>query len=103
MVGDRIELVIEGLVWDFGPRGNASHLAAHDVLPDDVEAVRRNRYLIFENLPGHRGTHVMIGRDARPRSLYISLEATNEPGVWSPVTGWRSRLAHAILQREGYI
>jgi hypothetical protein len=103
MVGPRVDREVAGLIWDFAPLRNAQHLAAHDIYPDDVEAVRSKRYLVFENLPGRGGSHVMIGRDARNRSLYISMRETAEPSIWEPVTGWRSPIAHRILREEGLI
>jgi len=103
MVGRRVDKEIEGLVWDFTALANVDHLAGHDVYPDDVEYVRFNRYLMFENLPGRGGSHVMIGRDGRGRSLYISMNETSTPGLWEPVTGWRSGVAHRILHEEGLL
>src|SRR5438552_5619895 len=101
MVGERVNIRVIGLSWDYLEDGNVEHLAKHDVLASNAEAVLANSPLFFRNVPGHRATHVMIGTDNRGRSLYISLAPTPEAGEWKPMTGWRSGLAHRLLEREG--
>lgn len=101
MVGERDDITVEAFAWYYGPEGNVAHLAAHDVTVEDVYSVLAGRPLYYRNLPGRRATHVMIGRDQRRRSLFVTLLATAEPGEWLPVTGWRSAVAHRILAQEG--
>jgi len=103
LVGERTDLVVISLLWDFAADGNVAHLARHGLQPENINAVLMNQPIFFRNVPGRRASHVMIGRDDRDRSLYVTLLAAGRPGYWAPVTGWRSALAHEILQREGLI
>ena len=101
MVRDRVQIRIVDFDLDFGPLGNVVHLRDHDVEVANLYELLDFGPLTYRNIEGQGGTHVMIGRDSRSRSLYVTLRATPEAGVWHPVTGWRSKLAHQILQQEG--
>lgn len=103
MVGNRRHIEVEGFFWDFDPDGNVEHRAQHDVRIADVNAVLAFEPLFFQNAGEHAATYAMIGRDSRQRSLIIYLVPTAEGGVWKPITGWRGRLAHRILEQEGRI
>src|SRR3954453_12230894 len=103
MVRQRVQIRVVNFDLGFEAGGNVEHLQAHDVQVVDLYDVLERGPLFFRNLEGRSGSHAMIGRAGRGRSLYVTLRATPEPGVWHPVTGWRSRLAHNILQKEGLI
>ena len=103
MVGEPVDIEILSFIWDYRPGGNVDHLARHDVTTEDVVAVRAGKPLFFHNLPGRAASHVMIGRDGRGRSLYVALLAAADPGVWIPITGWQSALAHGLLEEDGQI
>ena len=97
MVGEPVEIDVRGLTWD---QDIDDHFARHQVDYEDLRAVVKNRPLTFFNLPGRGGSHVLIGPDHRGRILYVSIKATETPGIWDPVTGWESRLARRIWERE---
>jgi hypothetical protein len=97
VVGEPVEIDIGGLFWD---QDIDEHFARHWVDYDDLMAVVKRGPLTFFNLPGRGGSHVMIGPDHRDRILYVSIMATEIPGIWEPVTGWESRLARRIWARE---
>ena len=101
VVGRRQELVVDDFAWDYGPGGNIEHLRGHEIEREDIEAVLRFGPLYFRNPGAQTSTHAMVGRDSKNRSLLIYLIPTPAPGVWKPVTGWRSGLAHQLLEREG--
>ena len=42
----------------------------------------------------------MVGKDGHDRSLIIYIRETSTPGIWEPVTGWRSTLAHKLIENE---
>ena len=97
MVGEQVELDIETLTW------NAlieEHFARHHVTHENVMAVLNNRPLVYENLPERGGSHLMIGRDDLGRILYISIRPTDAERIWEPVTGWESRFARRLWNRE---
>lgn len=52
-------------------------------------------YRIKRNRGGRRASHLLVGRDRQGRCLAIPIEATNEPGVWRPVTAWRCKHSEA--------
>jgi hypothetical protein len=101
MVGERAVLHVAGFLWDFTPGGNVEHLARHDLTITDIDDVLRASPLYFRSLDTGAATHAMIGRDAQSRSLLIYLVPTTTSGIWKPVTGWQSSLAHKILEQEG--
>lgn len=99
MVGERDDIEIEGFLWDFSPGGNVEHL--HDgVSPEDVEAVLRWGPIVYRNLPGRAASHAIIGRDEQGHSLIIYIRETSIAGIWEPITGWRSALAHRLIENE---
>jgi hypothetical protein len=105
MVGEPEAIRVEAFAWDFTATGNVRHLAGHDVRIEDVEAVLDFEPMYFSAPSSlhRRATHAMVGRDGHNRSLIIFMLETLQPGVWEPVTGWRSRLAHRLLAEEGRI
>lgn len=100
MVGERDDIEIDGFYWDYGLGGNVEHL--HDgVTPEDVDAVLAWGPIIHRNLPDRKATHAMVGKDGHGRSLIIYIRETSIKGIWEPVTGWRSWLAHELIENEG--
>jgi hypothetical protein len=97
VVGRPVSVVVDDLIWD---EEIDAHFARHWVSRADVIAVARSEFLGFENLPDRGGTHIMIGPDEGGRILYISIKPTMTPGLWEPVTGWESRLARQLWERE---
>jgi hypothetical protein len=100
VVEEPAAIEVIGFLWEFGPDQNVSHLAKHDVAPDDVYAVLRNLPIFFYNSPGRTATHAMVGVDERGRVLQIAILPTHEPGVWKPITGWESRKARSAYYGE---
>lgn len=93
MVGHQVEIDI--LNWDFDEQ-NSEHLARHDVEPADIYVVWQSDPAYFLNLPGRIATHIMIGRDASGRTLYVPILETQNPGTWRAVTGWQSSYARRL-------
>ena len=100
---DSAEIRVDGFEWDFDPGGNVDHLAVHEVTPGDVRHVHEHDPIYVRNLPslGRSATHVMVGRDARSRSLAIFMVETARTGIWYVVTGRRGADAHQLLERHG--
>jgi hypothetical protein len=89
-------LLVNLLEWD---EANESHLADHGLTAEMVEEVLDNDPLFFNNVPGRTATHVMIGVTNSGSHLRISILETH-PGVWRPITGWRSSEAHRLWQQH---
>lgn len=99
------EVTVNGFEWDFEAGGNVDHLASHGVSPGDVHFVHEHDPIYVRNLPSlsRSATHVMVGRDARKRSLAIFIVETARRGIWYVLTGRRGADAHALLERHGRI
>ena len=97
MVGRPVRIVVDDLVWN---EQIDVHFARHGVSQGDVMAVARSDFLGFENLPDQGGTHILVGPDESGRILYISIRPTSTPGLWQPVTGWESRFARGLWEKE---
>lgn len=95
MVGELDEILeVSSLDWD---DENVSHIAKHDVAPDDVEYALANAPLFFRNLPGRSATHVMVGQDDLGRVLYVPILCVEPPDVWRVISAWESRFARRLL------
>jgi hypothetical protein len=81
VVQERVDLTVISFAWDFNPEGNVRHLADHGVSIENVNAFHANDPLFFRNVLGRAASHVMVGRDNRGQSLYVTLKVTAQPGV----------------------
>lgn len=98
MAGERTAIEIQGFRW---LARNVAHLLnEHDVTVDDVLSVVEGEYLAFRAPAGRSSTHVIIGRDARGRSLILYLSETTVRGTWFVHTGWQDAIAHRLLEEE---
>jgi hypothetical protein len=99
VVGDPADINVLGFAWDFEPGGNVEHLSLHDVEWTDVEAVLAGEPRFFLNPPSptRRASHAMVGYDGKVRALIVFLVATDDEGIWEPITGWESREARLVL------
>lgn len=74
-------ITLRRLIWD---DFNVDHIAKHDVLPAEVEAVCHGAFLLLE---GKQGRLLVIGETNAGRMLTIVLAPGNpEQGVYYPVT-----------------
>lgn len=73
-------LNIRKLLWD---NWNISHIARHDVIPDEVEEVCQNNPLVQQ---GKKGRLLVIGLTGKKRALTVILDPEEEVGVYYPVT-----------------
>ena len=78
---------IRGLVWR---SGNVAKLAAHGISQREVrEIVAVDRWVTTVH-PDYPDQVRIIGPTRAGRLLTIAMEATDDPVVWRPVTGWPS-------------
>lgn len=75
------------LTWD---ENNEQHLAEHGVVPREVRELLGNEHVTTANPAGGRDRVLLIGRTNGGRFLTISMERTDDPGTWKPITGWTS-------------
>ena len=86
-----VQLRIDAFQWD---EGNISHL--HDsATVEMIEEALDNNPIVLPNRPGHLATHVMIGIADNGMHLYVPILQVS-PGLWRPITGWRSREAFQV-------
>src|SRR5580765_2287567 len=83
-----VTIEIDDLEWD---DENMHHCAANGVNMWDAEAVLRARPRFFPNKESRRGTHMMVGNDAKGRFCTIILRMSARPRAWRPVTAWPSK------------
>jgi len=96
-----LEIQIDGLVWVYGPGGNAEHIAEHFVRPADVQFVLDHGPIFALNAPGHTATHVMMGRDGDGRALFVAILETESPGLWTVITALEHRNTRRFLEEQG--
>jgi uncharacterized DUF497 family protein len=72
--------VIRRLIWD---TWNVTHIARHNVTPDEVEEVCHGRPLTSAN---YKGRIRLIGPTQSGRMLCAILAPTDREGVYYPVT-----------------
>jgi hypothetical protein len=74
--------------WRFDER-NVEKLSRRGITPEQLEDVLDEENYVVERNRKHRAApHRMIGLDANGNCLTIPMTATDEPGVWRPVTAW---------------
>lgn len=94
MVGGADDIDVGSLDWD---DENRAHIASHGVAREDVEFALANSPWFFRNLSGRSATHIMIGRDAKGRVLYVPLLHVESPdAVWRVISAWESRFARRL-------
>ncbi len=75
-------LAITKLIWD---AWNTTHIARHDVTPDEVEEICSADPLVQAT---DKGRLVVSGKTAAGRFLVVILAPTSEPGVFYPITAY---------------
>lgn len=103
VVGERSEIEIDELLWDYGQDGNVAHIARHGVSPRDIYEVLGWGPLTYRDIGESPGVYSVVERNARNHSLIVYLVETETPRVWYPITAYRSRLAHDLLEKEGLV
>jgi len=96
-----LDVVIEGLVWVYGPGGNVDHIAQHFVRPADVQFVLDHDPIFTLNAPGHTATHIMLGRDDHGRAIFVAILETEIPGLWTVITALEHRNTRRYLEEQG--
>lgn len=80
---------------------NIEHLAAHNLtLRRIYQVIWGEEYLIIRNKKSGSGQIKMIGSDYGGQFWTIVLAATNEPGLWRPITGWQSTMGERTIYRN---
>ena len=97
MVGEPADIRVGAFQWD---EAVEEHIARHGRERSDVEEARDSRAMFFENLPGRTATHVMLGRDAKGRVLYVAIRFEAPPEVWKVITAWESRFARRLWKEQ---
>jgi uncharacterized DUF497 family protein len=82
---------VELFEWD---DRNVEHLARHAVSVADIEQLTGNSNIIVRNFRTGVDRFYLIGHTNGRRCLTVSIEATDDPGVWRPIT------AHDSSARE---
>jgi uncharacterized DUF497 family protein len=82
-----VDVDIYLLEWD---ESNETKLADHGITPWELHQMLSNRHVTADNPRGGEGRILLIGETNGGRLLTVSLQDTNDPAVWRPVTGWDS-------------
>ena len=73
-------LFVRRLIWD---TWNITHIARHDVIPEEVEEVCHGQPSTSQT---YKGRLRVVGPTRSHRMLTVMLAPTEEPGVYYPVT-----------------
>jgi hypothetical protein len=73
-------LYVRRLIWD---TWNITHIARHDVIPDEVEEVCHGQPMTSQT---YKGRLRVVGPTRSHRMLTVILAPTEEPGVYYSVT-----------------
>ena len=84
-------LYIKRLLWD---EWNIKHIARHNIVSDEVEAVCHNNPLILQGQK--KGRLVVISETLEQRLLGVVLEAKGK-GVYYPVTAYEADEYDTVL------
>lgn len=69
---------------------NEDKLHRHGLSARRVRQILDGMYVVVRNKGAARGEYLVIGRDHGGAAITVSIEATNDPKIWRPVTGWPS-------------
>lgn len=88
---------VRKLIWD---TWNISHIARHDVVPEEVEQVCHIDPVVQK---GKKGRLLVFGPTAKQRMLVVILDSEQEKGVYYPVTAYRAskKLVAIYLNEKG--
>jgi len=93
-------IVVKRLIWE---QTNINHIARHEVTPQEVEEVCRNKPVI---LTGHSGRVVAIGYTNQNRPVSVILHPKFPLGTYYPVTARttdKKERKHYQEQKKGNI
>ena len=90
---------IERLAWY---RPNIAKLAAHGVAQYEADdMILENAWVV--DVDDYYANQVrVIGPTSSGRFITLVLDATDDPSVWRPITGWPSSDAEIAYHREEY-
>jgi hypothetical protein len=89
---ERAEIEVSGFEWDYEAGRNVEHIAAHRVIPADVEEVLANTPHFYLNDADHMGGVVMLGPNFAGRYLFVAMYEAHDAGIWYVATAhWFSR------------
>ena len=81
---------------------NLEHLASHGLTPRRVlQVLDGEEYVLLRNKRSGSGQLKLIGPDRGGQFWTVILAATDEPGVWRPVTGWQTTRGERTIYRKG--
>lgn len=89
-----IVLVVRKLIWD---AWNVSHIARHNVTPDEVEAICHGLPIVLRGQQKNR--LVLIGPTEEKRILTVVLEAKGR-GKYYPITAYEASRFDVVLYRR---
>lgn len=69
---------------------NEDELHWHGLSARRVRQILDGEKALIRNKRAARGEYLVIGRDHGGAAITVSVEATNDPRIWRPVTGWPS-------------
>jgi uncharacterized DUF497 family protein len=76
------KFVVKKLIWD---RLNITHIARHDVIPDEVKEVCKGNPV---ERKGHKNRLFLIGKTKADRMLTVILNPTEIEEVYRPITAY---------------
>lgn len=85
---------VKRLVWD---SSNITHVARHNVVPEEVEEACHSDYITFTS---YKGRFLLIGLTDAGRMLAVILDPELEKGVYYPVTARSADIKERRLYRE---
>lgn len=88
------KIVINELLWN---KKNIAHIAEHNILPSEVEEVCQGDRI---ERKGYKNRLFLVGPTGKGRMLSVVLDATDELGVYYPVTAYKASLASIQDYRE---
>ena len=90
-----MNIIVKRLVWD---EWNIAHIASHDVIPEEVEEVCKNDFLVQT---GNKGRVVVIGLTGENRWLEVVLDPEPEEYTYYVVTAHTAnKKERALYQKE---
>ena len=91
-----MDIEVDGLVFD---DENETKFAKHSVTVAEVQEVYDLAPRFYENLPGRRASHAMLGPSYEGRLLLVPIEAYRGT-LWRPVTAFEPRPQQAARYGE---
>lgn len=91
-----MEIDVDGLLFD---DENGRKFGVHGITAADVQEAYDLAPRFYENLPGRRASHVMLGPTFTGRLILVPIEPVGS-GLWRPVTAFEPRAEQAARYRE---